>query len=1217
MKKPLSIVNFPLNKHYQLSIMWEILKFEIKYRWKRPATYIYFAIMFLLPFLAATTEYVGIGSGSGQVKDNSPVVLASMLTILSALPGLLLASGIMGVPVLRDFEQNTDALFFTTPISKLQYLSGRFLGSFLTAAFVFSGAVFGIMLGHLSPWADSDKLLPFHPWFYWQPFFTFILPNMFLMAGLFFMGGTLSKRIIVVFTQGVALLTLYLISSQMLSDLDNQSMAAIIDPFGMNTHSYVTQYWTVAEKNTQVIPLTGDFLINRLIWLSVGILTLVITYFGFSFSVRKEKTKKRKGNQQKAMPMASATDTVIPTVTQYDGLSTNLNQMIGMSVFYFHWIRKQVPFMAMVLAGVLIMLVNSMEWSKVYDISLLPTTYSMLELIGTFNLFFIIIIVSYTGEVLWKERDVKMDLIYDAMPYPNYVTIAGKFLAMIYIYLVLLVLLMFTGILIQVANGYDNFEIGLYLSSLFTETFSFLVLFTILGFLIHTLVNHKFVGHAIFVLFFITTLVLESVGIEHSLVQFASNELGQYSDMNGFGHYVLPFNWFTLYWFAFGAFFFVLALIFSVRGAETAIKMRLRIGKLRLTRPILIASILSVLMFTGTGCFIYYNTNVKNKYENSKAVEKLKAEYEKELKQFQDIPQPRITDIYVDIDIYPESRDFVAKGYYKITNKTDKPIKEIHLQFNNDQQISNEVTFSVSAGIKKTYDKFDYTIYELKKPLNPGDTIQMDFVTTFKTEGFVESNSNTEILQNGTFFNNTYFPSFGYNRDYELEENDKRKKQGLKDRERMRERNDKYGLNQHLLTDDADRVNLEVKISTSADQIAIAPGYLQSMDEKDGRRYYHYKMDEPILPFFSIVSARYEVMKDVWTSPDGKKVNLEIYYHKGHDLNLDRLMNGMKKSLDYFTKNFSPYQYRQLRIMEFPRYRAFAQSFSNTVPFSEDMGFIMDIKEEDIDFPFYVTAHEVGHQWWAHQVTEASVKGNAMLSETMSQYSALMVMKNEYPEAMMQKFLKHEMSRYLTGRATEKEKEQPLELVESQGYIHYRKGAVVMFALQDYIGEDKVNQALQQCIKDWAYKEPPYITSKDLLEYFRAVTPDSLKYIIEDMFETITLYENRTTDATYEKVGNKYKVTIDVSSVKYRADSLGTETEIKLNDWIDIGVLGKDEKGKEKVLSMKKYKINKKESTFEILVDEKPYKAGIDPINKLIDRNPDDNRKVVVEKVGS
>ena len=1031
------------------------------------------------------------------------------------------------------------------------------------------------------------------------------------------MGGTLSKRIIVVFTQGVGLLVLYMFSVQIIGDLENQSLGAILDPFALNTRGFTTQYWTVAEKNSQVIPLAGEFLINRLLWLGVGITALVTTYFLFTFSASKKKSKKKSKATDEAPLTMSASIASIPAVTQADGFKTHFKQMLGMSGFYFKWIVKQVPFIAMVLAGIGIMFSNAQFWGKVYDVFRLPTTYSILELIGTFNLFFIIIIVSYTGELIWKERDVKMNLIYDAMPYPNFVTIAGKFLSMVYVFIVLLTLLMFSGMIIQLFSGYTNFEIGLYISRLFSETLAFLLLFTFLGFLIHTLVNHKFIGHAVFIMFFIATAVLSEMGIEHSLFHFAESNLGQYSDMNGNGHYVSPFSWFNLYWFAFAALLFVVALLFSIRGAETALKMRWRMSRLRLTRPVLIAALMALFVFAGSGCYIYYNTNVKNEYQNSKAREKDQAAYEKALKQYQDIPQPRITDVFVEVDIYPEDRDFTAKGYYWLKNKTNTSIPDVHVQLYPDKQISNTIKFADGAGVKKAFDEFEYVIYTLKKPLAPGDSIKMHFTTSFKTNGFVEGNSNTEVLQNGTFFNNTYFPSFGYGDQFELGDDDERKKHDLPEKERMRERDDPVGLSQHLITDDADRINLEIIISTSSDQTAIAPGYLQKEWEKDGRKYYHYKMDQPILAFFSIVSARYEVMRDEWISSDSQKVNLEIYYHKGHELNLDRLMNGMKKSLDYFSDNFSPYQYRQLRIMEFPRYRSFAQSFANTVPFSEEMGFILDIGENDIDFPFYVTAHEVGHQWWAHQVTEASVKGNAMLSETMAQYSALMVMKNNYPEAMMQKFLKFEMDRYLRGRATEQKKEQPLELVESQGYIHYRKGAVVMFALQDYIGEEKVNEALQTCIKDWAYREDQYITSADLLKYFRAVTPDSLQYIIKDMFETITLYENRTTAATYEKVGDQYKVTVDVSAIKYRADSLGTETEIPINDWIDVGVIGKDEQGKEKVLSLKKYKIDTKEMSFDIIVDELPIKAGIDPINKLIDRNPEDNRKSVTLKEGS
>jgi aminopeptidase N len=296
-----------------------------------------------------------------------------------------------------------------------------------------------------------------------------------------------------------------------------------------------------------------------------------------------------------------------------------------------------------------------------------------------------------------------------------------------------------------------------------------------------------------------------------------------------------------------------------------------------------------------------------------------------------------------------------------------------------------------------------------------------------------------------------------------------------------------------------------------------------------------------------------------------------------------------------------------VRILEFPRYASFAQSFPNTIPYSESIGFIANLKDEkDIDYVFYITAHEVAHQWWAHQVIGGDVQGATVMSETMSQYSALMVMEKEYGRDKMNKFLKYELDRYLRSRGSELLKEQPLILNENQPYIHYNKGSVVMYALRDYIGEEALNAALAKYIKAVAYQEPPYTTSLEFLSYIREATPDSLQYILTDMFETITLYENKAEKASFTQTPDgKYKGALTVKAKKLRADTLGVETEILINDWIDVGVLGKDEKE----LYLKKYKINQPEMAFEIVVDEEPVEAGIDPYVKLVDRNPDDNVK--------
>ena len=151
--------------------MWyEIFKFELQYRKKRPATYIYFLILFLLSFGAMSSDVVQIGGGSGLVKENAPTTIATMMIILSAAM-MMITSAVMGVAVLRDFEHHTESLMFTNPIGKGDYLFGRFLGSYLVALIIYLGVPIGFMMGEFMPWRDVDKLLPFNFWNYrikWQ-----------------------------------------------------------------------------------------------------------------------------------------------------------------------------------------------------------------------------------------------------------------------------------------------------------------------------------------------------------------------------------------------------------------------------------------------------------------------------------------------------------------------------------------------------------------------------------------------------------------------------------------------------------------------------------------------------------------------------------------------------------------------------------------------------------------------------------------------------------------------------------------------------------------------------------------------------------------------------------------------------------------------------------------------------------------------------------------
>ena len=527
---------------------------------------------------------------------------------------------------------------------------------------------------------------------------------------------------------------------------------------------------------------------------------------------------------------------------------------------------------------------------------------------------------------------------------------------------------------------------------------------------------------------------------------------------------------------------------------------------------------------------------------------------------------------------------------------------------------------------------FNFDIYTFDKAIMPGDSLQLTIHVKSKENSTYQQKS--PIIENGTFINNfSIFPSLGYSSQGELSDNKTRKKYDLPPNNLQAHPSDSTALGNTYISKDSDWIDFEATVSTSKDQIAIAPGYLQKEWVEDDRKYFHYKMDSKILNFYAFNSARYEVKKEMY-----KGISLEIYYHKPHNYNLDRMMKGMKASLDYNAKNFSPYQHKQLRILEFPRtFGTFAQSFANTIPFSEGFGFIADVDDENdagVDYPFAVTVHEVAHQWWAHQVIGADVLGATMLSESLSEYVSLKVLEHQNGKTKMRTFLKDALDGYLVQRTFESKREKPLMYNDGQGYIRYQKGSLVFYALSDYIGEEKLNGALKRYVEKVKFQEAPYTTSIEMVNYIKEVTPDSLQYAIHDMFETITLYKNRIIDVKSTELENgKYQVDIEFEVAKYRNDEKGKKfygdkagdtltytsekmkkpiLSVKLEDYIDIGVFGTEEvdgEKKEVELYLKKHKITQINNKITLIVDKKPTEVGVDPYNKLIDTQSMDNRQ--------
>jgi ABC-2 type transport system permease protein len=825
-----------------------------------------------------------------------------------------------------------------------------------------------------------------------------------------------------------------------------------------------------------------------------------------------------------------------------------------------------------------------------------------------------IVVVFYGADLVWRDREARFQEMLGSSPAPNWVFVLSKMVAAILVVIVFLLTTVVVAILFQAFNGYTNFEFDQYLIRYFYAYGTLFYLVVVLSVAVQIILPNKYFGMLFMVLYLIGLISLGAAGWEDPLYYFGRTSATPYSDMNGYGGLLGFASWYTLYWTFFAVLLGVVAYLLWDRGPLE--KLRIRIGNMRAnaTRATGIIAAVAATGFIATFVWLFYNTHVLNEYVTSDDIRAAQAEYESRFIKWKDHPIPRVTDVSIEVDLYPSENSFEVRGKYVLENKTDAAISTVPLGFAIDVDITE---LAIPGGeISETDERYNFHVFEFSPAIEPGEERTLTYTGRRTRTGYKHRRNVQGLLSGGGVFGNGTFvnsgalgPYIGFNTGAILSDRNDRWREDLEPLPRFADLDDESAWGNSYLTQDADWISFKATVTTSADQIAIAPGYLIEETEEGNRRRYVYEMDAPMQNFYAVLSARYASRVEEWND-----TQLAVFYEPEHEWNVDRIITSLKDSISYFNENFSQYQYRQMRVLEFPAYANFAQSFPNTVPWSEGLGFIADITDpEDIDYVYYVGAHEVAHQWWGHQVSSANVQGQTTLVETLAQYSALMVMEHEYGPHMMRRFLKYELDNYLSNRGGEAIEEMPLYRVENQGYIHYRKGAIVMYALKDYIGEEAINHALKTLIEEVAYRFDPYPTSRDLLRNLRAVaTTDAQQDLITDMFERITIWDMKVAEATAaERDDGRFDVTINVTAAKFEADGEGQQVEVPLDMPIDIGIFTENPdkvfEGEEHVLLFEKHPIRSGEAEFTFVVDEMPTHVGIDPYNKLIDRNSDDN----------
>jgi hypothetical protein len=556
------------------------------------------------------------------------------------------------------------------------------------------------------------------------------------------------------------------------------------------------------------------------------------------------------------------------------------------------------------------------------------------------------------------------------------------------------------------------------------------------------------------------------------------------------------------------------------------------------------------------------------------------------------------------VELYPAGRAAKIHGTFRLVNRTAQPIDSLHVLPSAEVE-TRALRFDRAARLVVNDRARHYRIYTLDRPLAPGDSLSMSFQVESRPRGFRNAGAPTEVTRNGTLIDRRWLPALGYRRGRELVDERERHEHGLPPRALPPTAGDVEARDAGAGARDVELVDVETVVGTDARQTAVAQGTLVREWRENGRRYFQYRTEAPERYGGAVFSAEYAVRETRWNG-----VRLRVLYHPTHDVNVGRMIRSMQAALAYYSEHFGPYQYRELTVAEFTRYAPGARAHPHLIAFSEGSAFLTRVDSGDVDRPFFVIAHETAHQWWGGQVIPAPAAGGALVSETLAQYSAMMAFETTYGREMARRFYDYNLDEYLRGRGVYTNREVPLLDVVDQKYVYYFKGAVAMYALRERLGADAVNGALRRFRQKFAGPDAPPPTSRALYAELQAATPDSLRPLLSDLFEHITLWNMRADSARAERVpGGGYRVTLFVDASKARADGTGNQRPVEMNDLVDVGVFaGPARDGSPgEALYLRQHRIHAGKQSIVLTVPRLPTRAGIDPYRTLIERQRDDN----------
>lgn len=1219
----------------------KLLPFELNLQLRQVGFWITFSLVFFISTLFGWSLFAQAGErvlSNGAFSTGQQISNFSSFAIFFS--AIFVVSGVM-----RDEASKALEVIHATPVQTPPMVISRYIGAYAATFLCLLAMVLGLFFAQFFPFIDEATLGPINLIYYLQPILVFVAINALFVTGIFCTVAMVTRSRTLVYVSSVALFILVTISGALVSDDTPKLLASLLDPFGGTALNLETQFWSPAERNTQLAPIQGYVGLNRIVWLSIGLGLFALCFKQFQRGMGKPRKAKRG---------ASASAGTQQAEIKLHALSAPLKKAGLLSL----WTRTKFEYWTTIRSVAFIILVGLLLTLAVTTILIrnqlssdpsLPTNALMAGLVFAGSVIPLLLIsIFFSGEIIWRDRVAKMTELVDSTPAPNAVFMAGKWLAMILVILTVVTGGTLLGMSAQMALGDVAINPATHFMNAYMNFAPQIIFYCTLIMFIQNFMPNRIVGMIVGgVAIGIFLIGIPLLPFSHPMMAFGNLPTGGFSEMNGFGN-LNAYFWFLLYWLGLAGLFAIASIWLWRRGLQTALSTRLKSLRSQITLPTATVAALCAALFFGGGGFIY-SSYESNDFQTQSEANKFLADLEKDLGAEFDTFLPKVRSVEMDVQFYPSLNSVRTTGIHIIENTTGQPLTQLYISGPIDRAENVQVLSLDGAVWSQDTDKEKYhaeqgiRLYKFEQALAPGATTQLRYDLTIPTPTL---GGQKIIRENGTFVNNTQIaPRLGLS-DFRLRNPDQRRKQDLPEFKGAPDRTDLAARDYNIfyrVMDSADYVNFKATVCTDAGQIPIAPGRAVRIYEQEGRPCRDYVPNEPIALFFSFVSAKYEIAEDTWTAPDGSTVDLAIFYDAQHDYNIELMIKAMKDSLDTFTDVFGPYQYDTLRIMEFP-YASFAQSFAGTIPFSENIGFVLDPGDaedtESVDIATYVTMHEIGHQWFAHQIVPAFTEGFNVLSEGLTEHAAMTAYERTYGWQKARRLLeRRSTNQYLTGRTLDSGKELPLATAGGfQQYIVYSKASWVFWGLKHYIGEDQMQIAMRNFLDTYGQAGPPYPTTLELIDELRAAAEPEHQQLITDYFDRLTFWDMKfapdsldlspadnktyTVDLTLdldkkiasEKTGRALSI-LEPEYEKAKEEDEDTKRKLireaeALNEWIEIGFYDKDPEDTfgDEWLKLERVHITQAKTELSFTLDSKPTYILLDPRRLLIERNVDDNK---------